>query len=227
LSHTAANVQSVEHLIEERQVLRNLIDLLPDGIYIKDTESRFIVANATVARLMGVTTPDKLLGKTDFDFFPHDLASSYFEDEQSIIRTGLPLINREERTFDFRTGADGWLLTSKVLWRNYQGQVAGIVGIGRNITELKQAQEALAQAHHDLEYRVEFRTLELSHSKAKLERTITRLQSHLSQLTYMVQRDEPKPELLMYLGQAQRQFTLNQTGILPPHPIEQIELHEH
>jgi PAS domain S-box-containing protein len=146
-----SNGPSVEQLIEERQVLRNLIDFLPDGIYIKDTESRFIVANATVAQLMGVVTPDELLGRTDFDFFPHDLATSYFEDEQRVIRIGLSLINQEERTFDFRTGENGWLLTSKVPWRNYQGEVAGIVGIGRNITELKQDQEELVQAHRELE----------------------------------------------------------------------------
>jgi PAS domain S-box-containing protein len=215
-----SNTPSVEQILEEGQVLRNLIDHLPDGIYIKDTESRFIVANTTVAQLMGVSTPNDLLGKTDFDFFPHDLASRYFEDEQTVIRTRLPLINQEERTFDFRTGADGWLLTSKVIWQNAHGQVAGIVGIGRNITELKQAQEALAEAHRELEYRVRDRTLELSHSKAKLERTIERLQSHLTQIRNMVQQGGPKAELLMYLGQAQRQFTLNQTGVLTPHTLE-------
>jgi PAS domain S-box-containing protein len=209
-----SNELSVEQLIEEGQVLRNLIDYLPDGIYIKDTESRFIVANTTVAQLMGVATPDELLGKTDFDYFPHDLAARYFEDEQRVIRTGLPLINQEERTFDFRTGEDGWLLTSKVPWRNDQGQVAGIVGIGRDITALKQAQEALAHAHRELEYRVRDQTHELSHAKAKLERTIERLQSHLSQITQMVQHGGPKAELLTYLGHVQRQFTLNQTGTL-------------
>ena len=165
---------------------------------------------------MGVEAPTDLLGKTDFEFFPYNLASRYYEDEQTVIRTGRPLINREERTFDFRTGADGWLLTSKVVWESSQGQVAGIVGIGRNITELKQTQDALAEAHRELEYRVQDRTLELSNSKAKLERTIERLQSQLSHLSYMVEQGESKMELLMFLGQAQRQFSLNQTGVLTP-----------
>src|SRR5436309_558120 len=109
--------QFIEQLADERQILRDLIDHLPDGIYIKDTESRFVVANITVANLMGVMTPGALLGKTDFDFFPRELASKYYQDEQTVMRTGLPLISQEERTFDFRTGEDGWLLTSKIPWR--------------------------------------------------------------------------------------------------------------
>jgi PAS domain S-box-containing protein len=201
-----SKTQLLNSLADERQLLRNLIDYLPDGIYIKDTESRFILGNATVAQLMGVATPDDLIGKTDFDFFPYDLALHYYEDEQTVIRTALPIINQLERTFDFRTGEDGWLLTSKVLWRDRQGKIVGIMGIGRNITALKQAQEALVVAHRELEYRVQDRTLELSASKAKLERTLEYLHSNLTQITQMIQDGGPKKELLMYLEQAHKQY---------------------
>lgn len=196
----------IDQLTDERQLLRNLIDHIPDGIYIKDFESRFVVGNTTVAHLMGVTTPDELLGKTDFEFFSPVLASKYYEDEQTVMRTGLPLISQEERTFDSRTGEDGWLLTSKVPWRDRHGQIAGIMGIGRNITELKQAQEALAEAHRELEYRVQDRTLELSHSKAKLERILENLHSNLTQITQIIQQEGAKTELLMYMEQAKKQF---------------------
>jgi hypothetical protein len=80
------------------------------------------------------------------------------------------------------------------------------MGIGRNITELKRVQEALAAAHRELEYRVQDRTLELSHSNAKLERILEDLRQNLAQITYMIQQGGPKTELLMYVEQAQKQF---------------------
>jgi PAS domain S-box-containing protein len=201
-----SKAQLLDQLAEERQLMRNLIDSLPDGIYVKDTESRFVLGNTTVARLIGVASPDELIGKTDFDFFSHELASKYYEDEQAIMRSEVPLVNQEEPTFDSRTNKTGWLLTSKVIWRDRGGKVAGIMGIGRNITELKQAQEALAQAHHELEQRVQDRTLELTQSKAKLERVFEFYRSSLEQLTNVVHQGGLRNELLMYLGQVQTQF---------------------
>ena len=198
--------QLMDQLTEERQLLQNLIDNLPDGIYIKDTESRFVIANMTVAALMGVTYPDELIGKTDFDFFSHELASKYYEDEQAVIRSNQPLVNQEEPTFDFRTNQAGWLLTTKVVWRDWQGQVIGIMGVGRNITELKQAQAALAQAHRELEHRVQDRTIELSHSKAKLEQMLEFYSSTLGLIGNMIQQSAVKTELLTYIEQAQKQF---------------------
>jgi hypothetical protein len=122
------------------------------------------------------------------------------------MRSEIPLVNREEPTFDSRTNKAGWLLTSKVIWRDRSGNVAGIMGIGRDITALKQAQEALAQAHHELEQRVQDRTLELSQSKAKLERVFEFYRSSVEQLTNVVQQGGARNELLMYLEQVQTQF---------------------
>jgi diguanylate cyclase (GGDEF)-like protein/PAS domain S-box-containing protein len=122
---------------------------LPDLIYAKDTESRFVIGNIAVARLMGAT-PDELLGKTDFDFYPQELAKQYYADEQEIIRSGQPLINREEPLMDQLTGRKGWLSTTKVPLRNSEGKIVGIVGIGQDITERKRAEEKLAyMATHD------------------------------------------------------------------------------
>jgi diguanylate cyclase (GGDEF)-like protein/PAS domain S-box-containing protein len=122
---------------------------LPDLIYAKDTESRFVIGNIAVARLMGAT-PDELLGKTDFDFYPQELAKQYYADEQEIIRSGQPLINREEPLMDQLTGRKGWLSTTKVPLRNSEGKIVGIVGIGQDITERKRVEEELAyMATHD------------------------------------------------------------------------------
>lgn len=201
-----SRAELIEKLAEERQMLRSLIDNLPDGIYVKDTQSRFVVANKTVASLMGMKSPEDLIGKTDFDFFAHDLATKYYEDEQKIIQSGQAIVNEEEPTFDSRTGKAGWLLTSKVPWRDRQGKIAGIMGMGRDITQLKQIQDALAAANRDLEERVQSRTQELTHSKAKLERASEFYRSTLEQITSVVQQGGARIELLKYLEQAQNEF---------------------
>ncbi len=138
--------QAEEALAEERNLLRTVIDNLPDCIYAKDTENRFVIGNIAVARVMGVATPDELLGKRDFDFFPQELAEQYCADEQEIIRSGEPLINREEPLMDQTTGRKGWSSTTKVPLRDNCGEIVGIVGIGHDITERKRAEEALKES---------------------------------------------------------------------------------
>ncbi|MGA2482316.1 MAG: response regulator [Candidatus Acidiferrales bacterium] len=132
-------------LADERRMLRTLIDNVPDLLYVKDTDSRFVVANLPVARLMGAKTPDALLGKNDFDFYSKDLATAFYEDEQNVIRSGQPLLNREE-TATTPHGNLIWLLTTKVPLHDKSNQVIGIVGIGRDITLRKQAEAELRQA---------------------------------------------------------------------------------
>ncbi len=130
--------------IEERRLLRLLVDSVPDYIYVKDSQSHFLLANRGVAELIvGSDKPDALLGKTDFDFFPREMAAGYFNDEQEILRTGKPILDREERTQDAQ-GHEKWTLTTKVPLRDPQGRIVGIMGIGRDITTLKLAElEAL------------------------------------------------------------------------------------
>src|SRR5580692_9213322 len=80
----------------ESAMLRTLIDNLPDLIYVKDVNGRFLLANVAVSRVMGAKAPSDLLGKNDFDFHPKELATLYHEDEQVVIRSGRPLLAREE-----------------------------------------------------------------------------------------------------------------------------------
>ena len=138
-----------EALRRERSLLRSIIESLPAHIYAKDRESRFIACNATVAQCMG-TTPPEAIGKTDFDFYPREMAAGFFADEQALIRSGQALIEREEQVLDQTTGVMRYFATSKVPFRDDAGNIIGIIGIGRDITERKQADERIRYlATHD------------------------------------------------------------------------------
>jgi PAS domain S-box-containing protein len=132
-------------LRNERSILRSLIDNIPDFMYVKDSKCRFVLANSAVASLMGAKTPEEMLGKTDFDFYPQELAGVFYEDEQNLIRSGQPLYNHEEMSPD-SAGNEVHVLTTKVLLRDSKGQVTGIAGIGRNITERKKMEDKLREA---------------------------------------------------------------------------------
>ncbi|MBI3762231.1 MAG: PAS domain S-box protein [Chloroflexi bacterium] len=131
-----------EALSSERNLLRTLIDNTPDFIFVKDTESQFVVNNTAHMRGLKAASQEELLGKTDFDIFPHELAAQYYADEQAVVHSGQPLLNREEPFVD-ETGQPRWLLTSKIPLRDGAGAVVGLVGISRDITERKRAEEAL------------------------------------------------------------------------------------
>ncbi len=153
-------------LTHERTILRTLIDNLPDNIFVKNTESRFVICNLADARLLRAKTPDDVIGKTDFEFFPRELATSYYDDEQEVIRSGQPLLNREERTID-PDGKTRWLLTTKVPLRDDNGKVIGLAGINRDITERKRLEEELKNYSLHLEELVAQRTRELRESEEK------------------------------------------------------------
>jgi PAS domain S-box-containing protein len=134
--------ESLEH---DRSLLQTLIDHVPDYIYVKDVQHRFLVANAALARRMGAATPEELLGKNDFDFYPKDVAEKYARDEDEIMHSETGIVNREESTLD-RDGDIIWHLTTEVPFRNAAGEVLGLVGIGRNITARRVAEAALVEA---------------------------------------------------------------------------------
>src|SRR5689334_22763291 len=120
-----------------------MIDLIPAFIYAKDVHSRFTACNKLVANRMGVS-PAELIGKSDFDFFPREMAEKFFHDEQTLLKSGKPLIDHEELAFDKLSGANRVILTSKVPLRDANGNLTGIVGTGYDITERKAAEERMA-----------------------------------------------------------------------------------
>jgi len=118
-------------------MLHALIDNIPEFMYVKDIDSRFVVANPHLAHAVGVKSTEELLGKTDHDFYPPELANAFYEDEQNVIRTGKPLYNREEKGVDSE-GNQIDILTTKVPIRDSEGQVIGIAGVGRDISARKE-----------------------------------------------------------------------------------------
>jgi PAS domain S-box-containing protein len=144
--------QSIEN---DRNLLRTLIDSLPDLIYFKDAQGRYILNNRAHLRSMGVERQEEVLGKTPFDFHPRDLAQQYHEDERRIVATGEPLPGREELAFHRDTGEQRWHLTTKIPIKNSKGDVIGFAGISRDITEQKRLQEQRDQYVHELQEALE------------------------------------------------------------------------
>jgi PAS domain S-box-containing protein len=168
-----ALLHSRDELAHERRVLRTLIDNLPDGIYAKDTAGRKTLANPADLKVMKCRTEAEALGKTDFDFFPRDIAEKFQADDQKVFQ-GQPVIDREEYSPD-EAGQKHWMLTSKLPLRDEQGKVVGLVGIGRDITKQKQAEQTLLQSRDDLEIRVAERAAELSQERRLLRTLIDNL----------------------------------------------------
>ncbi|MBI5958738.1 MAG: PAS domain S-box protein [Chloroflexi bacterium] len=134
----------------ERNLLRTVIDHVPDYVYVKDTQTRFVFQNKTVIRMLGAQVFEQMIGRTDFDFFPVEYASLYQSDDYEVIRSGTALVNQEEPSVDAE-GRLRWLLTTKVPLRDNNGQIIGLVGIGRDITERKQAEDELAHYNQRLD----------------------------------------------------------------------------
>jgi len=132
--------QAEEALKREQALFTDLVSTIPDQIYFKDRKSRFVRINDSMARRFGLRSPDEAVGKTDFDVFSEEHARQAYEDEQRIMSTGDPLIGLVEK----ETWPDGhvtWVSSSKVPLRDGQGNITGLVGISRDITERKRAEE--------------------------------------------------------------------------------------
>jgi PAS domain S-box-containing protein len=149
LANAITNARLYNSLAREQYFMQALMNNIPDSIYFKDRQSRFLRATHSLARSFGDYQPKDLLGKTDFDFFTAEHAQQAFDDEQRIIETSEPLLGIEEReTRPDRE--DTWVLTSKLPLRDESGEIIGTMGISRDITQQKLAEIALARRSNQL-----------------------------------------------------------------------------
>lgn len=137
-----------ERWAEERRLFRAMIDQVPDYLFVKDTRCRFVIANRSVAADLG-SNPDDILGKTDLELHPAELASEFYADDQRVLDSGTPMLDHEEYVL-LPSGERRWLSTSKLPLRDAAGVTVGLVGIARDITHRKEAEERIRHlAYHD------------------------------------------------------------------------------
>ena len=137
-------------LAHERDLLQIFLDNIPDTVYFKDAESRFVRINKAQTRFLGIDNPQDAIGKTDLDFQNSELAREFMAEEKQIIETNQSVLNRIE----FNPTDDGkprWLSATKVPVKDRFGRTVGIIGISRDITEQKKAEEFEQRRHIMLE----------------------------------------------------------------------------
>ena len=141
ISHDITKRKQIEADLErERYFFTALMENLPDFIYIKDSESRFIRTSVSHARALGLTGPDDAVEKTDFDYYPRDHAQKAFDDEQKVMRTGAPMVDVEDRVTS-PEGTVSWFLSTRMPLRDSAGKIVGTFGISHDITRRKQLEE--------------------------------------------------------------------------------------
>jgi len=171
ISREISQIKEMESALEsERNLLRAVIDNVPDHIFLKDAEGRYLLDNAAHMRWLGAQRRSEIVGRTPFDFFPPEVAKIYHDADLPVLQSGKPVVNREEKTVD-TYGNIEWALLTKVPWITEDGQVHGMVCVKRNITEQKLAEEHLREAN-----------AELAQSREEVLSAMNRLQSAHTEL---------------------------------------------
>ncbi len=134
----------------ERTLLRTLIDNLPVSIYVKDISCRKIVSNITDFEKLGFSSESEIIGKTDLDLFPNNEGLQSYKDDLIVVKYSKSIINKEE-SFSNIKGGRRWTLTTKIPLTNQSGKVLGLVGIGRDITDQKLANETILKLSKGIE----------------------------------------------------------------------------
>jgi diguanylate cyclase (GGDEF)-like protein/PAS domain S-box-containing protein len=158
------------NLEKQTNFFNTLMNNIPDSVYFKDRDSKFVLINLALAKVLGLKDPEESYGKTDFDVFSDEHARQAFEDEQRIIKTGKPMVNIEEKE-TWKGREPRWISTTKMPFYDRRGNIIGTFGISRNITDRKKAEEKVEYlSFHDV--------LTGLYNRAFLEEELKRLDSN-------------------------------------------------
>lgn len=151
MSSDVSELVETQHILErERNMLRSLIDGFPDKIFARDLQRRYLVVNKAMADWVGAKAPEDMLGKTPADYFPEVVVRTGKEEDLRMIETGDPVLNREWH-LELRKGDLHYFVTTKVLLRDADGKPWGIIGMDRDVTEQRRAQDKAIQAEQRMQ----------------------------------------------------------------------------
>ena len=197
----------------DSEILRMLMEAIPDRIYFKDLSSRFVRVNRAYTSWHGLASPEEVIGKTDFDLFAPVHANVALAEEQEIIRTGQPMIAKVER-LTLRDGSVAWGSATKLAWRDAAGNIIGTFGITRDATAAKEAEQKLTEERNLL------RTI-IDHLPSRIfvkdtaSRYILNNQAHLESLGVAHQADAlGRTTLDFFPSERGRQAIADDQGVL-------------
>ncbi|MDP2693637.1 MAG: PAS domain S-box protein, partial [Gallionella sp.] len=178
--------QAEEKILELNRNFVVLLENTSDFIYFKDKNSRFIFCSQTLANITGHASWRDMVGKHDLEVFPKDTAHIYYEEELPIFREGKPLLNKTDPYYD-EQGRQRWVNSNKwPVFGDDKKTVVGIFGISRDITELKQAEDALHKLNEELEEKIKTRTADLEQAKTEAEQANLAKSAFLANMSHEI-----------------------------------------
>jgi phosphoserine phosphatase RsbU/P len=145
-----ATKEAEEKLVEERNLLRTIIDHLPSRLYVKDTTSRYVLNNQAHLAMLGAKSQEEAVGRTTLDFFPGERGAQALADDREVLQDGKEILNQEKSDFG-PEGDEHWSLVTKVQLRDTRNELVGLVGISHDITRRKMAEDELQRRSTEME----------------------------------------------------------------------------
>jgi PAS domain S-box-containing protein len=142
ISDNTESINASETLLNANKLLRTIIDNIPDPVFMKDMEGRKLFANFADVENCGCNSEEELLGKNDFDVYPQEIATKYWDDDQQVLLRGIPVLRKEEKLVTFRN-ITKWMITSKIPFRDLNGKIVGLIGVAHDITLLKRNEDEM------------------------------------------------------------------------------------
>ena len=186
----------------ERNLLNTLLDALPDAVFAKNTDNKFIIANPAAANVLGKEAKEDLIGKSEIDFQPPEISERILTTDTGIFETGEPIINQQEVMINLKNNDPYWRQTTKVALRDRNGKIIGLVGISRDISKQKATEEALKQSNEKLLTGI-----------SALEQT-SRENERLSEMVDLLQACPNTEEACLVIGDQLGKFFPEDSGIL-------------